>query len=297
LTAKRKHIPTHLAVLLVSDNDLDSSITEGIFVETVENAVQWCRIVGIPRLTVYDSEGILVKCSQDIYRRLRVYRGSTDDESSESEIEYPLTPPMSDHSDSLSFSETEFCSSVEDLSVLTLEMAESSERRTARRKNVLTRRRPQRNDDRILANPLTLHITSRESSKPAIASAARSLALTHSRRVLKTPSHLVADKFTLSVHELDSLLEGKHGLSSPDFMIVHPISRSKYNQTTLEIHGFPPWQIRLTEFYHNKHRDRFWSWMNWLHLTSQDCTCMPLHELEFRAALDDFATAEMRLGK
>jgi dehydrodolichyl diphosphate syntase complex subunit NUS1 len=58
LTAKRKQIPTHLAVLLVSDSDLDISTIEEVFIETVENAVQWCRIVGIPKLTVYDSEGM-----------------------------------------------------------------------------------------------------------------------------------------------------------------------------------------------------------------------------------------------
>jgi len=296
LTTKRRQIPDHLAVLLIPDYDLETSIIEETFIETVENAVQWCRIVGIPRLTVYDSEGTLVKCSQDIRRRVRVCHDSTGGESTDSDIEYPLTPPMSDHSDSMSFSEAEFNSSVDDRSVVTIDITKPSERRTARRKYVTKRRRPQRNDDCTPANPLTLHIASRESSKPAVASAARSLTRTQNRKALL---HHVTSNFNLSINTLDSLLEGKHGLSSPDFMIVHPISPSKYNQTALEIHGFPPWQIRLTEIYYNKHHDRYRSWWDWLHLTPQDSrgNSMPLGEVEFRAALDEFAAAEMRLGK
>lgn len=37
------------------------------------------------------------------------------------------------------------------------------------------------------------------------------------------------------------------GLSSPDFMIVHPIGFSRTTYSPLELHGFPPWHIRLTE--------------------------------------------------
>ncbi len=43
------------------------------------------------------------------------------------------------------------------------------------------------------------------------------------------------------------MLIGKDGLPPSNLMIVHPLSPSKYNRTALELHGFPPFQTRLTE--------------------------------------------------
>jgi len=39
----------------------------------------------------------------------------------------------------------------------------------------------------------------------------------------------------------------ENGLSSPDFMIIHPIDFFDTSSTPPELHGFPPWHIRLTE--------------------------------------------------
>lgn len=57
LTAKRAKLPSHLALLLVSSDELDTEATEKNFVESVLRAVGWCRIIGIEKLTVYDSQG------------------------------------------------------------------------------------------------------------------------------------------------------------------------------------------------------------------------------------------------
>jgi len=37
------------------------------------------------------------------------------------------------------------------------------------------------------------------------------------------------------------------GLSSPDFMIIHHLTASCRVSAPPELHGFPPWQLRLTE--------------------------------------------------
>ena len=49
--------------------------------------------------------------------------------------------------------------------------------------------------------------------------------------------------------QIYSVLSGDRGLPSPDFMIVHNIfPSSRRRKQPLELHGFPPWQITLTEF-------------------------------------------------
>ena len=100
-----------------------------------------------------------------------------------------------------------------------------------------------------------------------------------------------------------------NGVSSPDFMIVHPPLYQ--NKTPLELHGYPPWHIRLTEMQYvlflidgsklttssyngsSNHRAKLvWPF---------DCqsTREPLlfDEITFNHALDEFAAAEMRFGK
>jgi dehydrodolichyl diphosphate syntase complex subunit NUS1 len=162
-----------------------------------------------------------VRCSQDIRRRVGVWYDLTDDETADSDIEYPLTPPLSDHSDSIPFSEAQLKRSVDGPSAVIINMAE---RKMAKRKTVQKRRRPQRkmmlylhltleldyftgHDEHALTNTLTLHIASRESSKPTVASVARTLARTQSRRA-EAPLRPTTNNFNLSINALNSLLEG-----------------------------------------------------------------------------------------
>lgn len=57
LSAKRKQVPTHLALLLTTDKNIPVEEYEEELLENAHQAVSWCRAVGIQRLTVYDREG------------------------------------------------------------------------------------------------------------------------------------------------------------------------------------------------------------------------------------------------
>lgn len=88
------------------------------------------------------SIGVLVERSQDIHERLTV-AGSTCEQSSDSDIEYPLTPPLSDYSDSRSISpELDLDTG---LDVITIHVGEHIHRQGTlkTRQNVRRRHRPQ----------------------------------------------------------------------------------------------------------------------------------------------------------
>jgi len=144
---------------------------------------------------------------------------------------------------------------------------------------------------------LRLCLVSRQSAKPAIASAAQSLAQAQAQiRNRKANHSCTSDTFQLSVDQFDELLVDEDGLSSPDFMIVQPISLdpSRYFTSAIELHGFSPWHIRLTEIYQNNKSSRFWVGKG---ASSASYLPPPLDEFSFRQALDEFASFEGRLGK
>jgi len=99
LTAERTKLPSHLALLLVVGEDIDAEEIEDSLVECVLRGVTWCQAVGIRQLTVYDSQGAVSNCSQNIRMRLSADKPPCEDDT-ESEMEYPLTPPLSDTSES-----------------------------------------------------------------------------------------------------------------------------------------------------------------------------------------------------
>jgi len=289
LAAKRKRLPEHLALLLVADDTADSDLTEAALVQSAESAVRWCREAGIECLSIYDHQGILENHSQEIEERLTVYNQPISDESTDSDVEYPLTPPISrpisPHYDGLD----------NNLGVITIDL---TERREKVYSVATKRRRSQLNGSNPKPHPLTLHIVSSKSSKSAVLSTTRSLARTHTRKAAKTPAHKKVPDFHITIEALDSVLEGKHGFTSPDLMILHPLLPSEYNKAPMELHGFPPWQIRLTEIYHNRYHKQYRGWLNPIRMLfgTPPSPC-PLDEVEFRRALDEFSGAEMRLGK
>jgi len=59
LEARRRRIPKHLAILLVLDPNSSSEDLEKSLMGTVTNLVNWCRTIGIQKLTVYDEHGTL----------------------------------------------------------------------------------------------------------------------------------------------------------------------------------------------------------------------------------------------
>ena len=57
LAAPRSKLPSHLALTLVEDSIKDEEAAEKYMLNTVDRCAEWCRAVGIRRLTVYDREG------------------------------------------------------------------------------------------------------------------------------------------------------------------------------------------------------------------------------------------------
>ena len=107
---------------------------------------------------------------------------------------------------------------------------------------------------------LHLHVISRHSGKTAIANTATGLL----RQFLADPDSTVP-KISVKEKDLNAILEGmdngrrrrqdvhvflpgKYGFTGPDLMIIHNIIPQKRSKDVLELYGFPPWQIRLTEF-------------------------------------------------
>ena len=235
LTAKRTKIPSHLALLLVVSEGIDTETVENTFVESVVRVVTWCRAVGIRQLTVYDSQGVCpiialsptvidiytgvaVRCSQNIRMRLIADRPPCEDDT-DSEVEYPLTPPPSDTSESRPLSpDLDGQPGVVIVEVTELQAFKS--RKPTRQWNVLKRRKRKfikywysvvkpdyhlEKYNTTPAMPLTLNLVSRELSKPAIALVAHSYVRTLRRTPRETEANL---EFELSTDELGSTLEG-----------------------------------------------------------------------------------------
>lgn len=102
-------------------------------------------------------------------------------------------------------------------------------------------------------------------------------------------------------------------------MIVHHVTTPRLGRTPLELYGFPPWQIRLTEIqcvlYHFLpmasfilvltlrcfiSHDGYVGLRSWLKPWKgrwRSPPCILLDEAEFCQALDGFSGAEMRLGR
>lgn len=281
LRTARSRLPKHLAVVFVIDPKIQF---EACIVQSVTNLVEWCRTAGIEKLTIYEEHGALLKCSQDIREKVCY---EAEESCSESEIEYPLTPPPSDYSDSRPISPQHDIRM--DMQTVTIHLSDKQKKRNScrnsRKDTFLTRRKD--NVINIPERQLILCLASRQSSKPLMASLAQSLVSRERERLQNNPKYRKI--FNLGIDELDTLLESNYSLSSPDFMIVHSINPLQYNRASVELHGYPPWYIRLTEIHHHtirRHPENISSSLP-----------TPLDETSFNEALDEFATAEMRFGK
>jgi len=270
LLIPRRRVPKHLAILFIADAGLNTVEVEACLVQSVIDVVGWCCAVGIEKLTVYDEYGKILSCSQIIRSSLPK---DVSEASCEYDVEYPLTPPLSDHSESRPV--TPLHSVLLDMHTSSIHFSKKQKKPKHRKAGVTQRKE---NVNRLSMKQFTLCLASRESSKPAIASVAQELA-SRNRRIWRDKARF--DDFILTVEEFHNLLDCYDTLSSPDFMIVHPLNPLHRNQRPLELHGYPPWHIRLTEIYHNRH-----------HLSSKS-----IDESTFNHALDEFATAEMRFGK
>lgn len=283
VSAYRSKLPKHLAIILVSDVAVNPKHTEELYLECLVRVVKWCRALGIEQLTAYDAEGVLLGYSDVIQERLALHDDLPTDES-ESEPEYPLTPPLSEASESRSHS-PDFEDFPVQLNVTTVRCFKKGASHN-RPREVAVRRRA--HHKRSPYNPLTLHIISRSASKAAIASAARSLLDEEFRKRQNSHDLERVKTYELPISELNSILEG--GLPSPDFMIVHHVYPQD-PQPPLELHGFPPWQIALTEIHQTIIHDV--APLKHIHDSMQ----ILITKEAFCRALDEYAGAQFRLGR
>lgn len=285
LQAPRRRIPENLALVFVGDSNIPRDVLEKTILQSCMNVVEWCRKLGIPKLTIYEEYGLLLNLESQI--REGVFGPDSETASSDSDNDYqPLTPPMSIYSDSRQLSPCQSTSDVTKVAVLRTSSLSGGHR--AKKSPLIAAQQP-----------ISLCLLSSKSSKKAIANLARSLYLDIKHQPKKTGQRVkTKQSFSLTVDTVNSLLDNDDGLSSPDFMIIHPINPLQYNRTPLELHGFPPWHIRLTEIYLNQSQDKPRGWRHWL---GSRLTYTPnptiLDEISFREALDEFAVAEMRFGK
>ncbi|KAH7880811.1 uncharacterized protein C8R40DRAFT_284984 [Lentinula edodes] len=279
LNAARGRLPKHLSIIFVSDADFDEQTNEYCIMKSIFRAISWCQQLGIPQLSVYDVEGIILNNVETIREGVVTESPFKDSEFDRRHIHYPPTPPSSDYSESRPLSPQEDVSGGH-IPFLTLCIP------------------PLQSASRASKTPqsLTLNVLSREASKPAIASVARAIARTERRN---SKFGVKDHGFKLSVNNLESYLEEKNGLAPPDFMIIHPVHPSKYHRSPIGLHGYPPWQIRLTEIYCNRFRKQYEARLMWFLPSHVSSTLLSssFTEWEFREALDQFASAEFRLGK
>ncbi|THH16811.1 hypothetical protein EW146_g3880 [Bondarzewia mesenterica] len=292
LAAARTKFPTHLALVLTHVDETEHESHEDLeeaLIECVRRAATWCQACGISRLTVYDRQGVLGECSELMEKYLSPPAMKSKEKGTANGIAYPLTPPLSDDSDSSIISPLDD-SLQEGLRVVTIHPTGRTheKRRLSRTKSGTKRRRSPCEGKSPQLKAFTLHIVSRDSGKPAIASVANSLLRSTSRTRVGKPDPVRSESFKLTIDDLQYKLEGEHGFAPPDLMIVHHVTPPKLRRIPLELYGFPPWQIRLTEIHHNKYDGR----RHWLRPP-----CVILDEVDFRQALDEFSGSEMRLGK
>ncbi|KAH9944321.1 uncharacterized protein BXZ73DRAFT_87239 [Epithele typhae] len=292
LTAQRSNVPRHLALALVPNPLDDEETNEKYMLDSVEKVAEWCQVVGIPRLTVYDQNGILANASLDIRERLSpsAQDQSTSDSPTECDIQYPPTPPPSDGAESRPLSPRSL--PIPKLGVTTIQVPHNStpKRRSNITKLAVRRRRVSPGATEKGEPPLILHILWSKSSKAAMAAAATAL--------LEELIDLKANGNTLvipksSIAQLTAVLEGDYGFPSPELTIVHQRPPVEQLCCPVELHGLPPWQMRLTEIYWEPYQTA----VPRIPLRSAEARVSHIEEVEFRRALDEFASAEMRLGK
>ncbi|KAI0304694.1 hypothetical protein BC826DRAFT_977768 [Russula brevipes] len=293
LAATRSKTPSHLALVLASQEpDLCVPEAREVFLKCTENAILWCRAADIQRLSVYDRLGILLEAFDVIGERLENYLPPTQVHPSLAEAVFPLTPPLSDDSDV-----PDECHYKGKSCIKTIRAGDVADKRRkwSRGRAGILRHRTHGPSS---SEPFTLHLVSRDTGKPTIAALADSF-LRRARDGLhrnSVPMDKNAEVFQISVPDLQAMLEGDGGYGPPDLMIVHNVTVPRRQSIPLELYSFPPWQVRLTEIHHNgfsRFRDR---WMR-TKLRGRAKTWIMLSELDFRRALDEYSSAEFRLGK
>ncbi|KAG8685082.1 hypothetical protein FRC09_014971 [Ceratobasidium sp. 395] len=263
--AQREKIPTHIALVLAHGNAQKRHgqlYVEDVkaMLESVLRVAGWCQDAGVEKLTVYDREGVLESNAGYLRRKLIPTQQFTKHANSVKPaklVNYLLTPPLSDASTEV----TEVESDPEDSIILGTTQFMIPPPVSS-------------------AQPLHLNVISDKDGRTEVALCARQIAAFQSDQ--KDPFKS-ASLFQLDINTLDAVLEAK--LQSPDMLLVHSMAPSLFKRP-LELHAFPPWQIRLTEMHHSQVRS-FWPFGN---------SYTPVEADAFSRALDIYSDAQFRLG-
>jgi dehydrodolichyl diphosphate syntase complex subunit NUS1 len=57
LQSSRQRLPKNLALVFVGDANIPQDVVNQTILLSCMNAVEWCRVVGIPKLTIYEEHG------------------------------------------------------------------------------------------------------------------------------------------------------------------------------------------------------------------------------------------------
>ncbi|GJJ08812.1 hypothetical protein Clacol_003031 [Clathrus columnatus] len=274
LLARRRKVPTHISLLLVPNpENHDVNEERKVMIHCVERAIKWCKLLGIPRLSIYekDERRVILHSLSEYFWTLR---NDIRKQTPASKLSSRLTPPSSDMDSS-----SEQLVNANPLSgvIETIQIPYQPnqvidvEKKTAKRKKY------------TLMDPktqsLTLHLLSREASKPALAELTKTLVQRHKEDAS-------ADKFVLTVENVNTILEVESGFTPPDLLIVYLLYPST---APLETHAYPPWHIRLSEIHYNPRHGGILRGL--LRLLSSKRRKLgnsprPITELDFRRALD-----------
>ncbi|KDR84942.1 hypothetical protein GALMADRAFT_301911 [Galerina marginata CBS 339.88] len=166
LRAARQRVPKHLGIIFTVASSVSDEAAQSVLTESTVDAVSWCRTVGIQKLTVYEENDLLSKCVQRIRERLPIH--GQDTYASDSETEYPITPPPSDYSESRPLSPNHHGGGI--VPVTTIHVMDPVPRKATQKLQKLRRRQQKVKHENTHRNALLLCLASRESSKGATVS-------------------------------------------------------------------------------------------------------------------------------
>ncbi|KZT57087.1 hypothetical protein CALCODRAFT_496554 [Calocera cornea HHB12733] len=276
LRAERKRLPKHLAVCFQDAEREDAQV----LLESCVRVEKWAREIGVKEVSFYDRKGVL-QLHQTILRELLPPSVSpiSTPPSRLLDIELPPTPPIS--------AKPTPPSSIDGLS----DSDTPTTKRTLRNRRKVMSSHPLDTVDEIPRYPPPkVNVLSFDQSKPLIAQVAQTLALRRQAHPTLSQSVYIAD--------IDEL--AKASFASPDLLLVHPTRPATLSPWViiprpLELDGFPPWHIDLTEMYYEPPVFRLPIPRIW-----EGRWRVPgevVREGEFLRTLESYGKAEMRKGR
>lgn len=212
-----KRLPKHLSVILTLEDQRRSGAGLERLIDEVADIAAWCASAGIPQLSVYEKTGVLKGYLKDTHRavssKLRAYFGPNFPSV---DLAAPHTPPIESSSSFLPYN------------------GDSSARR--RRRNSASSdssANTANNEEDHSKKHLSMLLISAEDGRDSVVDLTKTLAEMAQRKKLSTAditTELVDAELTESV------------MSEPDLLVLFG--------PHVELAGYPPWQIRLTEIFH-----------------------------------------------